>query len=234
MVDFINEVQEELRKDDYNRWLRRYGPFLAAATVGVVGAVAVLEWNKARNEREARALSVAYTDASDLLSSDPAAAEAAFLAVADDTDSGYRGLSLMRAGAIALERGERTDAVRYFDRAAESFDRPRHKHLAALKAAYILADEGLYDDATVRLEGLTERGAPFEYLARELVGYAALARDDMDSARREFTFLSTIPGVPATIAERATQSLSLIDAGAAAEIETPTPDPETLPEEPQP
>ena len=234
MVDFINEVQEELRKDDYNRWLRRYGPVLVAATVGVVGAVAALEWIKASNEREARALSVAYTDASALIADNPAQAESAFLAIADDTDSGYRGLSLMRAATIALEQGKRTEAVRYFDQAAESFDRPRHTHLASLKAAYILADEGLYDDARARLDGLTERGAPFEYLARELNGYAALARDDMDTARREFTFLSTIPGVPATIAERATQSLSLIDAGAAAEIEAPAPEPETLPEEPQP
>jgi len=27
VVDFINEVEEELRKDEYNRLLRRYGPF---------------------------------------------------------------------------------------------------------------------------------------------------------------------------------------------------------------
>jgi len=33
VVDFIGEVQEELRKDDYNRWLRKYGPYLAGLIV---------------------------------------------------------------------------------------------------------------------------------------------------------------------------------------------------------
>ena len=30
MVDFINEVEEELRKDDYNRLLKKYGPLIGA------------------------------------------------------------------------------------------------------------------------------------------------------------------------------------------------------------
>jgi len=33
VVDFINEVEEELRKDEYNRLLRRYGPYILAVIV---------------------------------------------------------------------------------------------------------------------------------------------------------------------------------------------------------
>ena len=217
MVDFITEVQDELRKDDYNRWLRKYGPYLAGLIVAVIAVTGYLEWDKARDAAAARALSVSYSEAAKLSESDVDGAIAAFDRIASEAPEGYAGLSHMRAAALEAERGNRMEAVRHLDLAADVFEQPRHIQLAKLKAAYLLSAEGRHADAQARLSGLTEKGAPFEFLARELSGYAALSQDDLTRAKQQFTYLATIPGVSPPIQERAQQTLSLLDAQAAAE-----------------
>ena len=218
MVDFISEVQEELRKDDYNRWLRRYGPYLVGLVVAVLAITAWLEWSEAREAASAREVSLAYTTASELAETDPAAAQAAFRELADRAPEGYAGLALMRAAALAVEAGEADTAVRDLDRAGATFALPRHAHLARLKAAYILAAEGRDAEAEARLASLAEKGAPYEFLARELGAYAALSQGDTARAREGFNYLATIPGVTPGVAARSEQTLSLLRAGETVEM----------------
>jgi hypothetical protein len=211
VVDFINEVEEELRKDEYNRLLKKFGPLLIGIVALIIGGTAFMEWQKSSEDKAARATSYAYVQAGKLASdgkNDEAIRD--FLAISEKAPSGYAGLSLMRAAAISLREGERAQAVSFFDRAAQTFELPRHKQLAQIKAAYILAGDGRYDDVRSRLGSLAQPDQPYEYLARELLGFAAMQTGDMSAAREQFSYLSTIPGVTETIAARAAQYLSLM------------------------
>ena len=213
MVDFISEVQEELRKDDYNKWLRRYGPYVVGLIIAVLMIVSFLEWRDADRAAKARAASVEYVQASDLAEAgDVDGALAAFLRFSETAPNGYAGLALMRAAAIQTELENRAEAVSLLDRASERFDHDRHSHLARLKAAYLLSADGRHADAQARLGPLVAEGSPYEFLARELNAYAALSQGDTAAARSEFSYLSTVPGVTPTVAERAAQTLSLIEA----------------------
>lgn len=232
MVDFINEVEEELRKDDYNKLLKRYGPAIAVVIFLIIAGTAAFEWNKSRTGKVARAASASYLSAADLAragDSDKAVAE--FSALAEEAPEGYSGLSLMRIAAIELERGNNAQAVSYYDQAANTFSLPRHSDLASLKAAYILADNGAYSDVQSRIDKLATKDAPYEFLARELAGFVALQSGDIPTARQEFNYLKNIPGVPQTIAERATQFLSLVPAASSAEVVEPEAVTPTLTEE---
>ena len=222
MVDFISEVEEELRKDDYNKFLRRFGPLILGLLIGVVLVVAFLEWRDYRTERTARAAATSYLAADQLLQDgEPALARQAFLDLADVAPDGYAGLSLMRAAVIAGEQGNAGEAVRLYDLAADRLDIDRHRDLARLKAAYVLANEGRWGDVRARAQGLATEGAPYEYLARELVASAALNQRDAETARQGFSYLSTIPGVPQTVARRAEQALVLMDTEARASLPAP-------------
>ncbi len=219
MVDFINEVEEELRKDEYNRLLKKFGPLLVGIVISIVAATAYFEWRKVTQDKAARATSYAYVEAG-RLASDGESDEAVrrFLAISQKAPSGYAGLSLMRAAAIELKAGKRAEAVSLFDRAAQRFEKPRHIQLAQIKAAYILTSDGRYDDVRSRLGSLAQADQPYEYLARELLGFAAMQSGDTSAAREQFSYLDTIPGVTETIAARASQYLSLMavdDAGRA-------------------
>ena len=225
MVDFINEVEEELRKDEYNRLLRRYGPFLLVVIIAIVAVAGFLEFQKYTQDQSARATSASYIQASDKAAAgnvDQSIKE--FMAIADKAPAGYAGLSLVRAAALKLEAGDSTEAVSLLDRAATTFETRRHIQLAQIKAAYILANEGAYSDVVNRAAPLMEKDAPYEFLARELVGFAGLKSGDEALAREQFAYLESIPGVPATIKERAKQNLSLMrTASAAATIQAPEP-----------
>lgn len=216
MVDFINEVEEELRKDEYNRLLRRYGPFILAVIIGIVAVAGFLEFQKYRQDQAARATSASYVEASDKAAEGEIdQAIAGFMAIADKAPAGYAGLSLVRAAALKLEAGDSAEAVRLLDRAAGTFESQRHIQLAQIKAAYILGNDGAYSDVISRAAPLMEKDAPYEFLARELVGFSALKSGDEALAREQFGYLESIPGVPATIKERAKQNLSLMRTAAA-------------------
>ena len=222
MVHFINEVEEELRKDDYNKLLKRYGPALAVVIFLIIAGTAVFEWNKSRTDKVARAASASYLSAADLArTGDADKAIAEFLALSEEAPEGYSGLSLMRVAAIELERGNYTQAVNYYDQAASTFSLPRHRDLAKLKAAYILADNGAYSEVQSRIDPLAAKEAPYEFLARELAGFVAFQSGDMGAARQEFNYLKNIPGVPQAIAERATQFLTLVPIAQKSEIAEP-------------
>ena len=234
MVDFVSEVQEELRKDDYNRWLKKYGPYVLALIVAAVLGTAYVEWKKIQDENAARATSIAYisaTEKADGGNIDGAIAD--YMALSQESPNGYSGLSLMRAAELELGRGDTSRAISLLDQAAATFDMARHAQLAQIKAAYILAGEGRYDDVRVRVTTLAEKDQPYEYLARELLGFSARAAGDVEAAKEQFSYLERIPGVPETIQQRATQNLALMRASGELEaledispelaIETPDP-----------
>ena len=206
-----NQVQEELRKDDYNRWLKRYGPYAVAGIVAVVAAAGFYEWSKAQKEKTARATSASYiaaATAADGGNLDQAIND--FIAISEKAPAGYSGLSLMRAAELELDKGNTPKAIAYLDQAAQAFELPRHKQLAQIKAIYILAGNGQYADVASRAAPLAEKDQPYEYLARELIGFAAKETGDLSEARRQFSYLNTIPGVPGSIQQRAKQYLDLM------------------------
>ena len=211
MVDFINEVEEELRKDDYNKFLKQYGPFLIGLIVAVVLVAAYFEFAKSRDDRTARSVSATYVEAAEV-ADDGSIDEAArrFEAIAEKSPSGYAGLSYMRAASLKLEQSKPLEAVALFEKASTVFEKSRHADLATLKAAYVLTGQGRYDDARLRVKPIAEKGAPYEYLARELLALTLKEAGDIDAAKQEYTYLENIPGVPATIQERAKQAMSLI------------------------
>ena len=147
MVDFINEVEEELRKDDYNRLLKKYGPAIGVVLFLIVAGTGYMEYRKYAADKKAQAVSAIYTAADKQLDDGkPDEAVAAFVELSSTGPEGYSGLSLMRAAAIRQDQGDPISAVRFFDKAAEKFSVDRHMQLAQLKAACLLADQGAYSD----------------------------------------------------------------------------------------
>lgn len=234
MVDFISEVEEELRKDDYNKFLRKYGPFIIGLLIALVLGVAYVEWRDYSTDRTARAASLSYLEADQLLQEERLdEARVAFLALADVAPDGYAGLSLMRAAIIAGEQGNDAEAIRLYDAASSRFELDRHSQLAQLKAAYIVANQGNWADVEQRVSALTAQDAPYEYLARELLATSLLNQGDVEAARAELAYLDTVPGVPQTISRRAQQALVLLSAAnPASSLPVPEDTSDALPAEP--
>ena len=122
MVDFINEVEEELRKDDYNRLLKKYGPAIGVILFLVVAGTGYLEYRDYAKGKKASAVAAIYTAADTKLDSgQPDDAVTAFADLGATGPEGYAGLALMRAAAIRQDQGDALGAIKYFDQAADKF-----------------------------------------------------------------------------------------------------------------
>jgi len=158
----------------------------------------------------------------------------AFLDISETAPKGYAGLSLIRAAQIELDNGNIQSAVDLLDRAAATFSGKRHSQLAQMKAAYALINESRYAEVITRMTPLIEKGEPYEYLARELLGFSAKETGDLQTARKHFSYLETIPGVPETVQLRAKEHMMMMNLEAKdEEEEIPSPDAMTI-EEPTP
>lgn len=222
MVDFINEVEEELRKDDYNRLLKKYGPAIAIVLFLIIAGTGFIEYKKYADDKKAQAVSAIYTAADKQLDDgNPDSAVQAFADLGETGPDGYAGLAFMRAAAIRQDQGDTMAAVGFFDKAAQKFTADRHKQLAQIKAAYLLADMGAYADVIGRLGPLVENDAPYQYLSRELLGFAHFEAGNEAAAREQFAFLTGVPGVPASVKQRAEQSMALMSAKAGLQAPEP-------------
>ena len=212
MVDFINEVEEELRKDVYNKLLKKFGPYILAILVLVVAATGYLEFQKYQVKVKARAASASYEIAGRLANEgDFQGAISKFVALSDVAPTGYAGLSLSRAAGLKVQLGDLDGAIELFDRSANTFEHRVHKDLSSLKAAYLLMEQERYDDVLVRVTSLMGEDAPYEDLAKELEAQILLKKGSVDQVRTKLTYLSTAPGVAAGIKSRSAQALKLLD-----------------------
>lgn len=212
MVDsFISEVQEELRKDDYNRWLKKYGPYLFAIIMAVILGTAYMEWQKSRDAKVAEKMSFSYLEAGKTAQEDPDKGIQSYIDLSGNAPAGYAGLSLVRAAELELDRGNTQNAINLLDGAADQFEDKRHAQLAQMKVGYILAGQGSYDDVISRMTPLIEKGEPYEYLARELLAFAANENGDGQTAKKHYSYLETIPGIPDTIKARAEQNIMMMN-----------------------
>lgn len=210
MVDFISEVQEELRKDDYNRWLRKYGPYLAGLIVLIVAGTGYYQWDLYQKQVTSEKFSYDFIEIVDSVDGDKDQAISGFTNLSKTAPSGYAGISLLRAAELQLESGNKEDAVKLLDEAAASLPKKRHIQLAQLKAAYIVSGLGNFEDVKRRLEPLAVKDEPYQYLARELLAHAATQTGDLQTARMQLSYIENSPGAPETIANRAKQTLMLM------------------------
>ena len=213
MVDFINEVEEELRKDKYNQLLRKFGPYIVGVIIVIVAVTGYSEYSKSKISNTAKSASAAYMSAGKIeATGDLQAAITKFVALADVAPDGYAGMSLTRAAGMKVQLGDLDGAVSLFDQAAVKFTKPVHKDLAGLKSAYILLEQGRFDEAQVRASALAIDGAPYADLAKEVLAHAAYNSDDIDAARSGFAYLSNAPGVLGGVKARSGAALALINA----------------------
>ncbi len=158
MVDFIEEVEEQLRSDRYRSFALKAAPWFAAllATVVVVW-LAVWGYNVWR-DRNIAAASVAYDKAlTELAQGDQTGAYNDFTPLAASGPAGYKTLALMQQGNIRLAVGKNADAASLFDQAAKSAPIDMLRDLARLRAALALMDVAPYSQLQPRFAERLDR-----------------------------------------------------------------------------
>ncbi len=214
MVDVFEEVDEQLRSDQYRALALRYLPWLGGA-LALALAVALGVWGYTRYQAtSAQKASEAYAQGLDSLThGDLGQAFNTFADAARSPSPGYRSLALMQQAGIRVDQNRPAEAVKLFDQAAKAAPNLVLADAARLKAALILMDLG--DDAQVqtRLKPLMDSKRPYAVLAREALAFDKLETGHAKAARGDFVVLSLIADAPDDVRDRARIAMMMIDGG---------------------
>jgi len=211
VTDFIQEVDEGLRRDQYKRLWDKYGKFAAAAMVilvlGVAGTVAYRDWAKSRRAEDTRKL----VEAIELSATDPKLGPDALASLSKSAGAGVSTLARLHQAAALVRGGQSAQAIEVYDQVAGdgSVD-PVFRDLSVLLAAQHRADGPEAAAAALKLAPLTQASNPWRHPALELTAVIALGQGDKTRARDIFRQLADDPTASPAIRGRAAEMVAAL------------------------
>lgn len=210
MSDIFDEVDEEVRREQFKKLWERYGTLFIALAFLIVAGVAGWRGYQYWQDKRAAETGAKFTAAALLAEQGKHEdAEKAFARVAAEGTAGYRVLARLREAAELAARDPKAAVAVYDDIAASSSTGQPLKDFAAVRAAMLLLDSAPLADITRRLEPVAAAGAPFRHSARELLAVAAWKAGDTTVMRKWTTLIRGDQETPPSVRQRVEVLLSL-------------------------
>ncbi|WP_227269774.1 hypothetical protein [Roseobacter weihaiensis] len=200
---FIDEVNDEVRRDRFYFMLRRYGWIAALAVVLIVGGAAWNEFRKAQDRAQAENLGDEILAA--LSARDPGARFEGLDSIEAETLGAQAVVDLLVA-AEAQQAGNITAAVAALDGVALNLEAPPiYRQVAAFKSLVLQGDT--LDSATRRqqFEALASPGAPLSLMAQEQLALIDIEEGQTQAAIAKYQAILQDAGVSADLQQRALQ-----------------------------
>jgi hypothetical protein len=177
---FIDEVNDEVRRDRLYAMLRRYGWIGILAVVLIVGGAAWSEYQKAQARAQAEALGDSMLSA---LNTESALSRASLLATVDARSAEARAVAQMMAAAEYVVAGDPAEAVKILDAVAVNGDIPEiYRLIASFKAVTTQGSSLTAEERRTRLEGLAQPGSPIRLLAEEQLALNQISSGNPEGA----------------------------------------------------
>lgn len=209
MADIFQEVDEDLRRDRYERLWQRYGGIiLVVAIIVIAGTAGYVVWEKWRTTRqmtETQSLAEMIEPAL-AATGDAAAAATALAGFAGQSASGQAILARFFEAGLRAKAGDRPAAVAAYDRLAADSSLPAgYRDLAVLLAVLHNATDGDPAVLQARLAPLTAESGAWRHTARELTAVLAGRAGDTARARSLWQELAADGAAPASLRNRAAE-----------------------------
>jgi hypothetical protein len=224
--EFIREVDEAVRQEQWQKLWKQYGSYLVAAVLAVVIGTAVgvgwRNWQHSQRLDEARR----YAAAQQMLREErPAEAADAFAALAEDASSGYRVLARLRAAEARAAAGDPVAAAAMLEQLAANDDaEPPYRLLGALLAAQRAFKDADPGALATELQPLIGTNDPWRHSALELRALAQMRGGDTVAARQTLNDLLDDPLTPPDLGRRAAELLAFLGGPPAADGATEAPE----------
>jgi hypothetical protein len=216
MSDILREVDEELRRERYQKLWERYGIYLIGAALVLVVAVAGWrgwEWYQAR---EAAAAGARFETALTLdAAGKQSEAEEILAALAKNAPRGYRALARFRIAAELSKRDRSAGAAAYDALADDVSVESSFRDLARVRAALALVDTASASEIARRIDPLIAGNSAFKPSAREILALGRFRAGEREAARRLFVEIVADPETPPSLRSRAQLMLALLPVDAA-------------------
>lgn len=217
---FVREVDENLRRDQTEQWLKKNAVLIGGAALLFLAAIAGwLYWQDQQGKAAAGDSENLVAAIDDSLGNRP---KAATEKLAPLTESSAEGIAtqarLMQAGLL-VEKGDRTGALKIFDAiAADSGLADPYRDLATLRSVALQFDQLAPQDVISRLAALAKPESAWFGSAGEMTAMALIKQGKKQEAGRMFAAIASNKDVPVTIRSRAVQIAGTLGVDATAAI----------------
>lgn len=213
MSDFFREVDEDVRRDRIlNLWAKYRNFLISLAVLVVVGTAAWHYYDYARDKNAATAGSK-YEAAVELARKGKSSeAAAAFDALSKTAPQGYVSLARLRAAAERAASDPRGAIAAFDELAASPSTEQSLRDLATVRAAMLRVDSDDPLDFERKYAPLASSAFAYRHEIEELIGLAALKRNDLESAKRSFEAIAADTHAAPGLRTRAEALLSLVNA----------------------
>ncbi|MEO0380219.1 MAG: hypothetical protein AAF252_08095 [Pseudomonadota bacterium] len=202
---FIDEVNDEVRRDRLFGYLRKYGWIAALVIVGVVAGAAYNEYRKDQEEAKAQALGDAMLAA--LARNDTAARASALADVTSETPQGAAVLAFMTAGAQA-EVGRTEEAAQTLQAVSGNADVPLiYRQVASFKSLILQGDTLDADQRRAGFEALSAPGVRLRLLAEEQLALLDIETGETQAALDRLQMIMDDAEVTSGLQRRALQAM---------------------------
>lgn len=202
---FLEEVAEEVRKDQMYGYLRKYGWIIGVLVAAIILGVAYSEWAKARNDAQTQARGDALIAA---LAPEDSASQLSALAELNENEQTASLLSRFQEANILYADDQKEAAIAKLDALANDADIAQiYRELAALRSVSLQGTDLEPAARRAILEPLSAPGAAFRPLALEQLAMVALAEGDQNAAITQFSDLLQEPQISANLQQRAVQMI---------------------------
>ncbi len=200
---FIEEVNEEVRRDQLYGYLRRYGWIAALVIVGIVGGTAWTEYRKASTRADAEALGDAMLAA---LTIEDSAARIAALEGIDAEAAEQRAVVQFQIAAQQVDAEDTAAAVATLDALAVDGDiAPIYRQIAQFKSLVLQSESTPAADRRQAFEAMAQPGSAMRLLAEEQMALIDVAEGDAEAAIARYQLILSDAEVSQDLQQRALQ-----------------------------
>lgn len=200
---FIDEVNEEVRRDRFYALLKRYGWIAILAVVVLVGGAAWNEYQKAQSRSAAETLGDATLAA--LSIEDPVARATALEGITAPSENSGVLLALLTASEqVAAENTEA--AIETLNGIGLNADVPAiYRDIAQLKSVTLQGADADVNDRRLTLDALAQPGRPLRLLAIEQLALIDIEQGDPQAAIDRYQSILSDAEVTTDLQQRALQ-----------------------------
>ena len=188
-TDVVREVDEELRREQYEKLWTEYRSWILTAAAVVIAVVAGYKGYQGYQARQA-ATAGAQFDAAATLLRDGKKEEAmkAFETIAANGVGAYAGLAGLRLAALTGEAGKTDDALARYEMLGKSSSLDDTlRGFAQIQAAQLRLDKADFAEMQTRLADLAKPEGAWRQSARQLLGLSAYKAGKLTEAKDYFS-----------------------------------------------
>ena len=213
MTDIFREVEEDVRRERFEKLWKQYGDYVIAGVAAIViGAAGYKLWTRYEDQQRFNAAKTFMTAQQAADSGQSAQASAMFGKLAKSGPGGYSTVAKLAEANTLLMSGKRDDAVALYKSIAEK-DSSGLGNVARMRAAWALVETAPRSELETLLAPLNVQTSGWRFLAGEVLAYSDYRAGSIQQAGREYKALASDTAASQALRDRANAMATFIKTG---------------------